>query len=265
MKIKVAFITCAVVFLAFVLESCFGEKSDVLSGEFSVGENKKVRFSRGNLQYKVDTKTYKFANNQWEVLDMSKNSQKESISGFCDRFCWGSGDNPFFQPDTFVDWGNKIIEKGDIIGLWRTLSADEWNYLINKRLNCRQLVAFGVVNNVGGMILLPDNWVLQNDLELFTISSDSMCIMPNMIVLRNDDTTDYVKKNIFSIEKWKSFEDAGCVFMPFNQLSFGDEVGEYWTTTDEYLSFDKRCIWPKRGCITNALKMSVRLVKDVEK
>ena len=57
-----------------------------------------------------------------------------------------------------ADWGvyNAISNGGNKAGLWRTLSSDEWEYVLNGRSGNRYAKA--TVNNVAGLILLPDGW-----------------------------------------------------------------------------------------------------------
>ncbi|MCR5659884.1 MAG: hypothetical protein K6G25_11250 [Bacteroidales bacterium] len=57
-----------------------------------------------------------------------------------------------------ADWGiyNAISNGGNQQGLWRTLTAGEWNYLVFSRPGIRY--ARATVNGVCGLILLPDGW-----------------------------------------------------------------------------------------------------------
>ena len=69
-----------------------------------------------------------------------------------------------------ADWGyNTIYKGGNKENIWRTLTSDEWTYLINKngdyskrlvRVNGEYKVPCGLgkIGEVNGLILLPDNW-----------------------------------------------------------------------------------------------------------
>ena len=100
------------------------------NGLFSVGENKKVLFSKGNIQYWLPTKTWRFALNQWDYT--SYNNQKDWI----DMFGWGTGNNPEKTTDnnlaynSYIDWGNNV-SYGEDNSKWRTLDKEEWFYLLN--------------------------------------------------------------------------------------------------------------------------------------
>ena len=63
-------------FIAVSLTSIIAQTSSKnnegeLSGLFSVGENHQVKFSLGNLQYQPSTHTWRFAENQWEIIGVT--------------------------------------------------------------------------------------------------------------------------------------------------------------------------------------------------
>ena len=74
-----------------------------IKGLFSVSETKKVYFSKGNLQYQASTKTWRFADNQWDFIGgehgvihtgnvnaCSNNNISETYAGWIDLFGWGT-------------------------------------------------------------------------------------------------------------------------------------------------------------------------------
>ena len=71
-------------------------------------------------------------------------------------FGWGTGDRPTDTTDDwhsyvrFVDWG-KNVEGG-----WRTLTADEWHYLLFERKDAEDKRSVGTVDGRHGLLLLPD-------------------------------------------------------------------------------------------------------------
>ena len=115
---------------------------DALPGIFSIGVNKKVHFSRGNLQYTNGTNSangsWGFAEQQYEIVgETTSNTLQDFSEGSkVDLFCWSgssrshyglsSNTNSSYYDGLFLDWGSKI----DHNETWRTLSADEWSYLI---------------------------------------------------------------------------------------------------------------------------------------
>ena len=138
-----------------------------LVGAFSVSDGKQVHFSPGNLQYQASTDTWRFAENQWDIIGNANENISASYEGWIDLFGWGTGKNPTLASDknedyaTFTDWGaNKISNGGSEANLWRTLTTDEWIYLFKGRRDATSLFGMGTVNGVNGVILLPDNWRL---------------------------------------------------------------------------------------------------------
>lgn len=155
------------------------------------------------------------------------------------------------------DWGvyNAISNAGNAVGLWRTLSKGEWNYLFNTRKNAQYLWSQGTINGIKGMIILPDNFKKPSDIS-WTYQA-------------NNWTT-----NTYTTEQWATLEASGAVFLPASDGRYGANVGSvqgygyYWSSSykDSYIayyldfssdglnlpSYSDRCC----GC-------SVRLVQDL--
>jgi len=213
----------------------------VIQGVFSVSATKKVVFSKGNLQYQASTNTWRFAENQYDMVGIGygqtdeghycyvggtvPNSDNREISsrydGWIDLFGWGTGNNPtnvstnYADYSTFVDWGvNKISNGGNQAGLWRTLTSDEWIYLLFSRTNYDKLWSLATVNGISGVVLLPDSWSLPSGLT-FTAK-----------VLKDFDT------NVYTVAQWTKMENAGAVFLPAAGIRYGtsmSNVGRYCT------------------------------------
>ena len=160
-----------------------------MPGYFSVSPLlKKVRFSKGNLQYQASTGTWRFAENQYDIVEnrlrgnvyfegiKSDNGKiGENYDGWIDLFGWGtsgySGKYPFlFEDDDDLyakfndisdsqyDWGVYNVISGDDSHKWRTLSQIEWKYILEERENTDNLKVFALVDKTLGLILLPDNY-----------------------------------------------------------------------------------------------------------
>lgn len=160
-----------------------------INGVFTVGPDKKVFFSKGNLQYKPLTDTWRFAEHQWDFslgINTQMGTEKDR---WYDLFGWGTGNDPIkwiANPSVykkFYDWGDNAISNGaDVPKLWRTLTKEEWQYVKNRPKKYVQ----AKVNKITGWILLPDSW------------KDS----------------DKVKSNI-SAKDWETqYEPKGAVFLP---------------------------------------------------
>jgi hypothetical protein len=111
------------------------------------------------------------------------------------------------------DWGvyNPIANGGNTAGQWRTLTSDEWEYIINGRPNAHNLQGWATVNGVRGMVLLPDSWT-----------------SPAGITFANTHTqaTSNYAQNVYDTTQWALMETAGAVFLPTSDYS-----GYYWSST----------------------------------
>ena len=121
-----------------------------------------------------------------------------------DLFGWGTGDNPtkrggtYTDYNTFNDWGDNRIGN-DAPGIWRTLSQEEWRYLIFYRANAESLYAYATVNGVHGAILMPDGWTVPAGVQFMG---------------RKDGNYSY-SQNDYSLNEWKTLEASGTIFLPF--------------------------------------------------
>ena len=198
----------------------------LLSGLFSVNEHSQVNFSQGNLQYQASTNTWKFAEKQYDYVGSDNSNISETYGGWIDLFGWGtSGFNHgavCYQPwstsqtssDYYAygqytynlydqtgqaDWGyNAISNGGNMTHQWRTLTLDEWVYVLNIRSTTSGIrYAKAQVNNVNGLILLPDNW----SASTYSLSNT------------NQSGASY-NSNVISATQWNTLEAAGAVFLP---------------------------------------------------
>ena len=206
-------------------------------GVFSVSGDKKVSFSQGNLQYLPAANIWKFADTQYEYLGNANKYLKPTFRNWVDLFGWSannttapfgvstSTNNADYAGD-FVDWGmNEIC--GDMPNTWRTLSKDEWEYLINKRANAKQLRGVARVHDVNGLILLPDNWITPAGIS-FTSGTHA-----------KDSSIYFAQVNDYTLEKWQLLEESGAVFLPTAGVIRIDEElrsesrASYWSSTGQ--------------------------------
>ena len=278
---------------------------------FSVSDSTKVYFSQGNLQYQASTGTWRFAEHQWDFVGDSINGNvyengvksdnlkiSPTYDGWIDLFGWGTsgynGKNPYMTSTDYSDYGdgsndiagtnydwgvyNKISNGGNQAGMWRTLTSSEWNHLISGRAQANRLMGQGKVNNVNGLILLPDSWATE------TPSSARFTYDPG-----NYST------NVYSLDEWAVMQSYGAVFLPAAGIRqeepppaydyyyvlhptidrnttdmFGAGfLGEYWSSSAYgkahvgKLWFDRFCGRTDHGNRYNGL--SVRLVQNVRK
>lgn len=246
-----------------------------VNGVYSVSDSKKVYFSRGNLRYHVEDKVWQFADRQYNMVGFANSKIGFEEVGWIDLFGWGlSGYNgkmpnltklyPSDYADlmtgiaeTQYDWGvyNAIQNGGNEVGLWRTLTKDEWSYLINKRPNAKNLYSHVSVNGVPGIMLLPDDFVLPETLS-FTPNAGNYGI------------------NTYTISEWSKLQEVGAVFLPASGYRIGTNIsnmgsyGSYWSSSvcnsgPYYLDFTPKDLY---ACyfINFSYAFSVRLVQDVK-
>jgi len=197
------------------------------NGVFSVSATKKVNFSKGNLQYQASTKTWRFAEHQWDMIGDANKIISPSYSGWIDLFGWGTGNNPTKSStsssdySSFSDWGNNTISNGGGKN-WFTLTKDEWVYVFDTRSTSSGIrYAKATVNGVKGVILLPDTWNSSNYSLSNTNKSDAS-----------------FRSNRISQSDWTSkLEANGAVFLPAAGWRGGTSVGDvgsygyYWSAT----------------------------------
>ena len=178
---------------------------------------------------------------------------------------YGDGANDI--AGTNYDWGvyNKISNGGNQAGLWRTPTMGEWYYLLYSRTDASNKVGVASVNNVNGLVLLPDEWSLPNDV---TFKSG----------LANGQGAEYYKTiNEYTVDDWTKMEANGAVFLPAaglrfeNQMQSYGEIGNYWSSSC-YLKNDEE--WAKYPYFYSCLLatdywprhygLAVRLVQDAE-
>ena len=205
-----------------------------LSGMFSVGNDKQVRFSQGNLQYQASTDTWRFAAQQYECIGQTNTNISLFYQGWVDLFGWGTSGYNDIKPwlidynmdatsitGTKYDWGlnNAIYNGGNQVGLWHLLTIDQWEYIVNRRNGSR--FAKATIGNVRGLLLLPDGW------STATYSLNAV-----------NDTEGGFESNYISATDWSGILEAnGVVFLPCAGLREGTSVnyvngfGRYWSST----------------------------------
>ena len=253
-------------------------------GVFSVSGSKKVIFSPGNLQYTQSTKTWSFAENQYDYIGTDNVTGRSTASfdeiyGYSrngtaladkiDLFGWSTA-STYFGVSTsksnsdyngsFVDWGKNKIGN-DAPNTWRTLTKDEWDYLLYNRNSANSLRGVAQVNGINGLILLPDNW-----------------INPAGVTFKsgfhgNYGVDYYAAYQTFTIDQWAKLEAAGAAFLPAAGYRIGSDVdnmqyyGFYWSATENNTDYagDLR-FYSLTDYMYNHNRFygySVRLVKDL--
>lgn len=153
--------------------------TDALGGVFTVSDSGtpdnasddiKVRFSKGNLYADASGSNpqFYFENNQYDTTAVNGNrnhlghfywskdpavscadSYEDTNSSETDVFFTNDPANPQSPKEGFTVGG---------LGGFRTLTADEWEYLLKSRANADSKVGYATVGGVHGIIILPDEF-----------------------------------------------------------------------------------------------------------
>ena len=261
-----------------------------INGKFTINNNAdQVYFSQGNLQYigSASTPYWKFAEHQWDCLGTTTGQNSNSQTVDRDLFGWGTSGwncgNNCYQPwETYneagssygpagscnltgtnanADWGvyNAISNAGNQPNMWRTLSKDEWGYVFDTRTTDSGIrFAKANVNDVNGVILLPDDW----NSSYFGLSET------------NTNNTSY-SSNTITASEWSLLEMLGAVFLPATGYRFGTSVksvgnnGHYWSSsyvnsTYAYGEYFLDSNLNSQDCCNRSYGRGVRLVRVVE-
>lgn len=285
--------------VALIMTGC--EREEVKSIEvpqhlFSVAEGRQVMFSPGNLQFSTAgshttaegtaSGTFRFAEHQYDYIGQANALMSDTNTGWIDLFTWGSSGwhvTPYSEKDgdydieslcgneAYADWGVYNAIGNDTPGTWRTLTCDEWDYLVNRRASSTvdgvdsARYAEATVCGVAGLILLPDQF--ERPATLTPIAN-----------INHNNFTISFNDNVYNAEEWSLMEKAGAVFLPAagfrggTWLSTIGEGGSYWASTcnaarqayamlfiDGLVNASAECTYDKdRG-----YGRSVRLVSDV--
>ena len=232
--------------------------------------------------------TWRFAEHQYDRIGSQNSNISATYDGWIDLFGWGtsgwnSGANeyqPYSTSDVNgnyypggsysnnltgsyanADWGvyNAISNGGNQAGMWRTLTSAEWQYLIKDRTDAVSKYGFATVNNMSGLVLLPDDWTLPSGVT-FTGGGK------------------YYSDNSYSAEDWAKMEANGAVFLPITGTRTGTKVkslnsdGSYQSSSAyndthgyaSYLGFSNGNGVGVGQNRTRHVGDAVRLVKDVE-
>ncbi len=247
---------------------------------FTVSAGKQVLFSQGNLQCSgvaTDTYTWAFAEFQTEMIgsaNVSDNKLADKIdlfgwSGRTGSAKWGISTSKTISDyaGSFVDWGTNAIGTS-AANTYRTLTKDEWEYLLNTRDNASEKKGVARIHLNGdgsqyanGLILLPDSWELPEGVAFKSGFADSY------------DAEAYATYQTFTFAQWQKLEAAGAVFLPASAYRLGSDMkdvqtyGNYWSATmagsdyANYLSFLSNGTNMYSADLCNG--QSVRLVREV--
>lgn len=213
--------------LMLLASSCVKEESEgshypiyvprveAVDGAYSVSAACQVQFAAGNVQYMPFFGYWRIAEEQYHIRAKANEHGSRRYSGWVDLFGWGTADDPLLRSlDTndyavFADWGTHFGSG------WRTLTEEEWEYLLYYRPGARSLFATAVVCGVKGLMLLPDEWDCPGGISMAY--------------------GDFSYDNVFNERQIHRLQEAGAVFLPNAGFRQGESYSEgllgYWTAT----------------------------------
>ena len=186
----------------------------------------------------------------------SNNNISASYSGWVDLFGWSTSgwdnNNQYYRPYDYAstywtvdgygygywdgeyarynmvgdqancDWGvyNSIDNGGNQVGIWRTMTVEEWNYVIGYRENATYKRSRATVNGTQGFVLLPDAWILPEGVGFVANVGD-------------------FETNNYDLNQWAKMENAGAVFFPMagerflneGNVSYYYDNSYYWSAS----------------------------------
>lgn len=172
------------------------------------------------------------------------------------------------SPHSYTDWGvyshigynwynpgysgiKSLPHNPSSVPGWRTLTSDQWEYLLTERANASHKRGYGKVDGVPGLILLPDNFTMPTGLSSF-----NSCFNTSTAALAYTN-------NIYNTTQWQQMKARGAVFLPaitkyrrgtsWNSTYIPSEgAGMYWSSTvfneekGSVMRFD-----PSKGTVAN--------------
>lgn len=193
----------------------------LVAKSFTVDENgTTVNFAAGNLYTPDGGTTYAAHSFQGQVYSTEENW---SVDGQRDLLQWS--EIATREPDTADGTDIPTVFNS----VWRTLTFDQWEYIINTRtantLNSVENARYAkaTVNGISGLLLFPDEYEHPSGVSL-----------PNEKSINKTNCA--FSLNYYSETDWEKLEKAGVVFLPLG----GHRTGSTWNYDGRYWSCSTR-------------------------
>ena len=277
------------------------EVSDgLLNGVFSVSKTKKVRFSRGNLQFNAAEGshvtadnhflkgTWRFAEHQMDVIGNGNTNIAIDYIGWIDLFGWGTSGWYFGSYQRLDPWQKsqenvQYLVKGNLHnnlfgecanadwGVYNAISNGGnkpglWRTLTSEEWfylfsNYRWTLA--KVNGNLCALIFPDNFVAPQGITIVNLVLDAHRV--------NFEKAHY-GTNVYTTEQFQMMENLGVVALPFGGYRNGStwliSCGEYWSASVCGYSAYMVCMTDEafgpEDYADRYYGCSVRLVQDVK-
>lgn len=227
--------------------------------DFTVNANNHtVRFSKGNLQYTTQgthttadnnytTGQWRFAKHQYDIIGAANTNISSTYTGWIDLFGWATS-GYYYSPtlyltsstsylnkkmdiaQSYYDWGKYNQIEDYLINTWRTLTYNEWDYILDARTGTTINSVSGIkyaevsVNNTRGLLIFPDNF-------------DWPSAVSNQIITYNNYHNNWNNVN-YSIAQWSILDASGAIFLPAagkrdgTNITDTNQAGYYWTSSN---------------------------------
>lgn len=259
-----------------------------------------------NADGKLCHGTWRFAEHQWDVrlqkneevgIESSTSNWNEKREYWIDLFGWGTsgwsgGVQAYFPWATSVnrelythekckgaigryanaDWGwfNPISNGGNAPNLWRTLTANEWCYLLN-----HARWTYARIEKVPCLLLLPKRFAEPYNIEVVEING---AFSPDnrgegaYEIEKGNDEFNKCSCNVYDASQFSELENLGVVALPAGGCRYGRKFrtvggGSYWTSTkDICLSYNYQDNDYSLEIVEDdgSVGQSVRLVQDIK-
>ena len=260
-----------------VYDSFLTKKNGAIrAAAYKVSDSRSVYFSQGNLQFNAAQGTHatadggtaqgtwRFAENQWDVVGSGNTKIAEDYDGWIDLFGWGTSgwdsdakaydpwstsetDSDYWPENSYVndligdranaDWGvyNAISNGGNEPNKWRTLTTSEWLYLFKNNKWTLGYIKTTEKDSSLCYFLIPDGFTAPTGVKVTVISTSLS--LSNGYVNVNDLSTSSYAGNSYTTEQFASLEKLGVVALPCGGDRNGTSVydvgssGLYWSSS----------------------------------
>ena len=192
-----------------------------LKGEFSISAGKKVKFSKGNLYWDGDS--YEFEENQYTIGTWNAEnhvnyffwSNSHSVAKAESYSDASAADSDVFFTNATAETAKADFTVSGVTGKFRTLSAEEWTYILSTRENAADLLV-----------------------EDVTVCDVEHCLVIAPDACWNGYVFDKTKKS-YDAAEWTTAEAAGLVCLPpagyrdGTDVKSGEGNGFYWASTTD--------------------------------
>lgn len=280
------------------------KENGAIKAAFSVGNNKKIYFSQGNLQYQASTNTWRFAENQWNFVGKCKSTQyypnqpQDTGNVFVDGVrCENENISPTYNGwiDLF-GWGTSGWESGAKAYQPYDTSTAKNDYYQGGATGNSANIDWGVHNpisnggNEAGLWRLPTikEWeyllvsrpnysekrgaATVNGVKGLILLPDDWTL-PEGLTFKSGMNNNDFRNCKYTAEEWTKMEENGAVFLPLAGYRRGISVirnnGMYFSASYseygiEHVKFSETIIKIVASFSSPEIAISVRLVKDVE-